>query len=218
MKIDLHCHTHYSYDALSSPHTLIKKASQRGLDGIAVTDHDNCNAWEEAIKAGKELNMKIILGEEITSNRGDILGLFLQKEIQMKYGEPLDIIKEIHKQGGLAIIPHPFHIPEHFRDSLEKYIGVIDGIEVFNARRPFSYADKKALNFARKHNLITTAGSDCHIHFACGDAYAECGANSLEEFKQKLLNRDVITKGKKSSILTLFAPALRKLGSKKNEA
>ena len=109
MKIDLHCHTYYSNDALSSQYDVIKEALKKGLNGVAITDHDTISGWKDAVKAANELNAFVILGEEIKSNEGDILGLFLKEEIKMKGCSTVQIINEIHRQEGLAIIPHPFH-------------------------------------------------------------------------------------------------------------
>ena len=213
MKIDLHCHTCYSSDALSSPYNVIKEALKKGLDGIAITDHDTTSGWNDAIIAAKELNAILILGEEIKSSKGDILGLFLQEEIKMKGYSPEEVIKEIHRQGGLAIIPHPFYKPGGFKDDIKKYN--VDGIEVFNAKRPISGPDKKAFNFARQNNLIMTAGSDCHNAGACGYAYVECGAKDLNEFKEKLVKKQVKIHGKKAPLFYAFTSLLKKLQKKR---
>ena len=95
MKIDLHCHTYYSHDAISSPEQLIKQALKSGLDGIAITDHETTAGWNEAIKAGEKLKAKIILGEEIKTNQGDILALFITKQIDGKNKDPKWVINEI---------------------------------------------------------------------------------------------------------------------------
>ena len=116
MKIDMHCHTKYSKDALSSLDDIFKQAKKRGLNGIAITDHDNTNGWKDAITSAKKHNMEIILGEEIKSKNGDILGLFLTKEIKMKGENPKKIIDEIHAQNGIAIIPHPFSSKKPFKN------------------------------------------------------------------------------------------------------
>ena len=88
MKIDLHCHTKYSYDSNSDIEKIIIEAKKKGLDGIAITDHDNTNGWDEAIELGKKHNFLIILGEEIKSNKGDILGLFLKEKIEGRKKDP----------------------------------------------------------------------------------------------------------------------------------
>lgn len=216
MRIDFHCHSYYSKDGISSPEKLIKSALKKGLDGIALTDHDTNAGWKEAIKAAERLNAVLILGEEIKTKKngktiGDILGLFLQKEIKSK--EIFEVIKEIKEQGGIVIIPHPFHFPENFKDDLGKYVYLIDGVEVFNARLPFSFQDKKALEFAKKNNLATIAGSDAHSWREIGDAYTIAeNIKNLEEFKKAILKKRVKTKGKKSSWCSLIIPTLARIG------
>jgi len=219
MKIDLHCHSYYSKDGISSPEKLLKTALKKGLDGIALTDHDTTQGWEKVIKFARELNAVLILGQEIKTKKngkivGDILGLFLKKEVKNR--EPLGVIKEIKKQGGIVVIPHPFHFPENFKDDLKKYIDLIDGIEVFNARLPFSFQDKKAFEFAKKYNLSITAGSDAHFHKAIGDAYTIVeNAKNLEDFKKAFFERKTKIEGKKSSPLYWVFPTLAKIGFKK---
>ena len=212
MKIDLHTHSYYSYDALCSPRKMLKEAQTKGLNGLAITDHDTVKGWDDALKAAAELNMLIILGEEIKTKQGDVLGLFLNKEIKGKGEEAVKVIKEIKEQGGVAIIPHPFHSPEQFKDDLKKYIDLIDGIEVFNARRPFSGPDKKAFAFAEENNLAMTAGSDAHFYAGVGYAYTIVEeANNLDEFKTGILNRKTKTKGSKAPLLYAAIPAIAKI-------
>ncbi len=218
MKIDLHCHSYYSKDGFSSPEKLIKTALQKGLDGIALTDHDTTAGWKDAIEAAKKLNIILILGEEIKSKRngkviGDILGLFLKEKIKAR--EPFEVIKEIKSQGGIAIIPHPFHFPKNFKDDLEKYKNLIDGIEVFNSRMPLSFGDKKSFEFAKKYNLAMVGGSDAHWHKNVGKGFTIAeNAENLEEFKQTILERKTKGEGKKSSLISLLFPPLARLGFK----
>jgi len=211
MKIDLHCHTYYSDDGASSPEQIIKHALKKGLDGVAITDHETTGAWEEALNIGSELGIKIILGEEIKTNKGDILALFIKDQINGKGKDAKWVINEIKKQGGIVIIPHPYHDIEKFKDNLIDYIGLIDGIEVFNGRLPFTMPDKKAFTFAQKNNLAMTAGSDAHHYRGLGKTYTECKANTLEEFKNALLNKNSCPVGKKASLSYLVFPTLRRL-------
>jgi len=211
MKIDLHCHSYYSKDGVSSPEKLIKTALKKGLDGIALTDHNTTLGWEEATKAAERLKAVLILGQEQKTKEGDILGLFLKEEIKSR--ELFQAVKEIKAQGGLVVVPHPFHFPENFKDRLEKYKDLIDGIEVFNARLLFSFRDKKALEFAKKHNLAMTAGSDAHYHGGVGDAYVIADeAENLEEFKKAILEKKIKIEGKKSSLFYLVFPTLARTG------
>lgn len=199
MKIDLHTHSYYSDDGISSPEKLIKTALKKGLDGIAITDHNTAAGWDEAIEAAKKLNAVLILGEEIKTKKGDILGLFLEREIKGRREEPLEVIKEIKEQGGIAIIAHPFHFPENFKDDLEKYKDLIDGIEVFNAKLPIALCDKKAFKFAEKYNLAMIGGSDAHYHSKVGDGYTAADVGNIKDFKKAILSRQTKTGGKKSS-------------------
>jgi len=211
MKIDLHCHSYYSPDAISSPEDLIKTALEKGLDGVAITDHDTTAGWQEAIKAAQKLNAFLILGEEIRTKQGDILGLFLKKEVKGKGDDPLQVIKKIKNQGGIVVIPHPFHFLEKFKGNLTEYKDLIDGIEVFNSRALFGN-DKKALDFAKKHNLAKIASSDAHHKNCVGDAYTIVEeVKNLEDFKSGILERKTKTKGKRSSAFYLIFPALTRI-------
>ncbi|MDD4409701.1 MAG: PHP domain-containing protein [Candidatus Pacebacteria bacterium] len=212
MKIDLHCHTFSSYDATSSINSMIEQGKKNGIDGIAITDHENANAWKEAISEGQKAGFEIILGEEIKSSKGDILGLFMQHQIDGKGKDPEWIISEIRKQGGLVFIPHPFHEAEGFKDSLEKYVGLIDGVEIFNGRRPFHRGDAIAEKFADKHDLIKIGGSDSHYHRTIGNTYTQCNADDLEGFKKELLAKRTIVRGKKAPIIYFCFPIMKKLG------
>ena len=211
MKIDLHCHTKYSYDSNSDIEKIIIEAKKKGIDGIAITDHDNTEGWTEAIELGKKYNFLIILGEEIKSNKGDILGLFLKEKIEGRKKDPRFVMEEIKKQGGLVVIPHPFHYGEGFRDNLTNYLDLIDAIEVFNARKPFSSPDKMALDFAKKNNTGMTAGSDSHYYKGVGYGYTESDSNTLEDFKISILEKRTIGEGKKAPIIYIFTPLLSKL-------
>ena len=211
MKIDLHCHTKYSYDSSSEIEKLIIEAKRKGLDGIAITDHDNINGFEEAIQLGIKHNFLIVLGEEIKSNKGDILGLFLNKKINGYKKDPRWIMEEIKKQNGLVVIPHPFHYGEGFKDNLENYLDIIDGIEVFNARKPFKEPDEKALKFAEKHNIAMTAGSDSHYYKGVGYGYTEANTKTIEDFKDAIIKKEVLIKGSKSPIYQIFIPFLTKI-------
>lgn len=215
MKVDTHIHTNYSKDGMSGIKDIVLAARKKGMDAIAITDHNSIEGWEEAKRISQELNFPIILGDEINSKQGDIIGLFLKEKIQGKKKEAKFVMEEIKKQGGLVIIPHPFHGPLSFKGDLTNYLDLIDGIEVINGRRPFKDPDKKALEFAKKHNLAMTGGTDAHCAQAVGDAYTKCEANNLEEFKRAIVNKKTKGFGKKSNPLYILAPTFAKLGFKK---
>ncbi|MCK9578278.1 PHP domain-containing protein [bacterium] len=212
MKIDLHCHTFFSNDGTSSVKKIIEEGKRKGIDGVAITDHENTDAWEEAVFWGKKLEFEIILGEEIKSSEGDILGLFMTKNINGKGKSPEWIIEKIKEQGGLTIIPHPFHEFEGFKNSLEKYVKLIDGIETFNGRRPFNKGDNLAKSFAEKFNLPKIGGSDSHYYKTVGNTYTECKANNLEDYKKQLKEGNTIIYGQKAPLRYIVFPLLKKAG------
>ncbi len=204
MKIDLHTHSYYSKDGIFSPEALIKAALKKGLDGIALTDHNSGKGWQEAQKTAKKLQAALILGEEIDVFKDgkeicEILGYFLKEEINPKGKTIEEIVGEIKKQDGIAIIAHPFNWRKPSPD-LEKYKNLVDGIEVFNARSQTKKGNKSAFDFAKKNNLVRTAGSDAHSIFEVGSAYVETDANNVEELKEAILQKRIKIFGKESPI------------------
>jgi len=199
MKLDLHLHTRHSMDSLNTPEAAIRAALKRGLDGIAITDHNTTKGWEEAKKAARKLGAKLVLGEEIMTPDGEVLGLFLKRPVNRRdFG---GVIEEIKKQGGVVAIPHPF---DGFRPGLGKKLeGVldkIDAIEVFNSRMLSSEGNDRARRFAEKHRLGMTGGSDAHSRGEVGNAFTYAKARNLDEFKKAILNRKTKVSGIKSGL------------------
>jgi predicted metal-dependent phosphoesterase TrpH len=171
IRVDLHNHTHYSPDSILSPRSFVREARRRGLDVVAVTDH---NTTSGAL-AVRELSEKpVIIGEEVKSADGEILGLFLSEDVPK--GLPAsETIARINAQGGVVGVPHPF---DSLRSALHEdvmltLVDQIDFIEALNARMVFSAHNDKARDFAASHDLPTTAGSDAHSPWEVGHCYVE---------------------------------------------
>ena len=210
MKVDMHCHSWYSNDGNASPEALILAAKRKGLDGIAITDHNTTKAWSEAISASKKHGFGLILGQELKIKEngktiGEILAYFIKQEISPKGKTAKQIVDEIHAQNGIAIMAHPFNWKKPFHNP-QSMKGLVDGSEAFNARSQTAQGNKQAEQFAKDNNFLFTAGSDCHSTFEIGNAYLESPANNLEEFKNDLLNKRVKVVGKQSGwIVQIFA-------------
>jgi len=172
MRFDLHIHTHHSPDSLMSPADIIQAAQRRGLDGVAITDH---NTLEGALEVGAVAPLPVILGEEIKTTEGEIIGLFLTRTIPPRLS-PEETVAAIREQGGIVYVPHPF---DHYRReamgrrTLERIIDRVDAIEVFNARVVIPQDNALARKVAEVHGLAMGAGSDAHTPYEIGRAYVE---------------------------------------------
>lgn len=170
MKLDLHIHSKYSVDSISKPEKIILAAKKRKLNGVAITDHNTIKGAIETQKINTDKNFIIIVGAEIATEAGDIIGLFLKKEIKSK--NSLDVINEIHRQKGVAVLPHPFRGHKLNEEIIKK----IDVIEGFNSRDN-KENNQKAMELAKKYKKPIIAGSDAHF---CSDiGLAKTTFNSL---------------------------------------
>ena len=169
LRVDFHCHSNYSRDSLTKPEMLVKMCLRKGLDRIVVTDH---NTIEGAIEAHRLDPIHIIVGEEIKTTRGEILAAYVQERIPAGL-PPLETIQLLRDQGAFISISHPFDKMRNGSWNLNDILPIlplVDAIEGFNARIMEQDANKKALLFAKEHDLAITAGSDAHAAFELGKA------------------------------------------------
>lgn len=177
LKIDLHTHSCFSGDGVSSPEELIAAARLKGLDGFALTDHNTCEGFEYLLGEGLARadglpvdGILVIPGVEVTTRDGHLLciGTTLPN---MKGKPALEVCKAIHERGGLAIPPHPYDLfRAGIREATMKTLP-IDAVEVFNAATTLRRYNRRAFEFAQAHKIAMTAGSDAHHEAAMGTAY-----------------------------------------------
>ncbi|HEX6128544.1 MAG TPA: PHP domain-containing protein [Candidatus Limnocylindria bacterium] len=170
---DFHIHTRFSRDSILSEEKFIRTALDRGLTHVAVTNHNNVEGAaavrDKVAELGLDDRLHVILGEEVSTADGEVVGLFLQRTIPrgLSADETADAI---HEQGGLVSIPHPFdpfrgsHIR---REPLERLAeaGKIDMVEVFNSRVTFQRHNQEAAEFAARNRIPGIACSDSHSSF-----------------------------------------------------
>jgi predicted metal-dependent phosphoesterase TrpH len=192
---DLHMHTSWSSDCLVEAADLVEHAVAEGLGAIAVTDHNVFGGALEAVELARSASLFVIPGEEIkTDGQGEIIGLFLEREIArgMSFADTIAAIKE---QGGLVYLPHPFDRMHSIPDAatIHRHLADIDVFEVYNARLLFEVYNDEALRFARKYNLTMGAGSDAHVLQGVGTGGLRMRAfRDREEFLVSLRTAEVL--------------------------
>jgi predicted metal-dependent phosphoesterase TrpH len=177
IKIDLHCHSFFSGDGVSSPEQLVEAARAKGLSGFAITDHNTCDAVTYLTDKGFMRpdglpvdNFLIIPGVEVTTAEGHLL--CIGTVLPNLRGRPaVEVCHLIHEAGGIAIPPHPYDIfRAGIRENVLKTLK-IDAIEVFNAATTFKRYNRMAFDYAVRCGLPMTASSDAHHYAAIGTAY-----------------------------------------------
>jgi len=177
-RADLHSHTGHSKDSLLPAAALLRAAAARGLSAIAVTDHDSLSGGQQAYELAARRpewfgGVRVLPGSEIKTAEGEIIGLFLQRDVPRGLS-PEETIARIREQGGLVIVPHPFDRPRHSRlteSALRRVAHLVDAIEGLNARTTLARDNLVAQRFAHEHGLAVTAGSDAHVAIEVGRAY-----------------------------------------------
>jgi len=159
MRFDLHIHSRYSKDCNLEIEEILRTAEGRGLDGIAITDHDTIQGGLKAQR--REGDVEVIVGAEIKTDRGEIVGYFLEEEVRSRTFR--EVVVEIHDQGGVASLPHPFDtLRSASFGPKDKDASLFDWVEVFNGRCLWNGFNEKARAFSQAHRLGIAAGSDAH--------------------------------------------------------
>ena len=195
LKADLHMHTHFSHDSGAPSKSIVERCIKTGVNCIAVTDHNNIRG---ALEVRSIAPFQVIIGEEIKSSAGDIIGLFLKEEIPRGLS-PQETVEAIKSQGGLVMVPHPF---DRLRPSAIKYEALkeilpqVDIMEAFNAHNLLMRDNDRAEKFSRDHDLVAAAVSDSHTPLELGRTFMEMPEfdGTPEGFKRSLLEARLVTK------------------------
>jgi predicted metal-dependent phosphoesterase TrpH len=210
--VELHSHTYWSLDSLTRFETIIKLCEERGIDKIAITDHNTADGALAFQKIAPEL---VIVGEEIFTTQGELLAYFVQETVPPKL-TPEETIKRLRDQGAFISVAHPF---DKYRkgawrkQDLDQIIDQVDTIEAFNARCLTAEENRLAQEYAHAHGLCGTVGSDAHTPVEYGRATMQMKpfANA-DEFRDRLVEAAPLTR--RSPITVHFGSTFAKWSRK----
>ncbi|HEX7166172.1 MAG TPA: PHP domain-containing protein [Acidimicrobiales bacterium] len=173
VRVDMHMHTMWSGDATTTPEELREAVAESGIDVLCITDHGTING---AVELAGSLGCRVVVGEEVRTTAGEIIGLFLTERLPFGLN-PQEAAAAIRGQGGLVYVPHPFDPMRHCmkEDAMTGLAraGALDAVEVFNAKVSLSHLNARGAAFATEHGLACGAGSDAHEPSAVGAAFVE---------------------------------------------
>jgi hypothetical protein len=214
LALDLHVHSAYSKDSIATLPDLIEAVRRRGLSGLALTDH---NSIEGALRLRETALFPVIVGEEIMTQEGEIIGLFLERAIPRRLS-PKDTVAAIREQGGLVYLPHPMDCARRAvlcAAGIAEIIADVDIVEVMNARVVLGRDNQRARQLADAHKLPCGAGSDAHTAGEVGAAYVlipECDLADPRAFLHAI--RQGVVVGHLSSPLVHLASTWAKLAKR----
>lgn len=173
LRVDCHSHTMWSGDCTTTVEELSRAVVESGIDVLCVTDH---HAIAGAREVHDQLACRVVVGEEVRTHAGELIGLFLSERIPQ--GLPADeTARRIRDQGAIVYVPHPF---DPMRRCLDESVlldlvdaGLVDAIEVLNSKTSLRSLNERAAGLARESGLPGGAGSDAHVPDALGAAYVE---------------------------------------------
>jgi predicted metal-dependent phosphoesterase TrpH len=207
-KIDLHTHSMLSYDGGIDENGYKKILSRGILDCISITDHNEI-AFAQALQ--KKIGDVIIVGEEIMTRDGEIIGLFLEEKIPggLSVDETVQIIK---KQKGIVYVPHPFETQRKGMSyiHIESIRNDIDIFELFNARGFGRDKKKEALQFAKTHNLLAVSSSDAHSVMGIGSAFTAINCEVNRDTIKSALH-DARLQVEYAPLISYVSPSINKL-------
>lgn len=210
-RADTHVHTEYSGvarlgvmkfpESVSTPAEQVERARKNGMDVLCITDHDETVGAFKAQEYAKKYNdIEVVIGEEVTTADGEIIGLFLNEKVpdNLSVEETVDIIRS---QGGLTIAPHPFSF--HVAGLQEKIFSLdLDGFEVLNGGHVDSYSNAFASAVMDRYpgRWAQISGSDGHSVHTVGYNWTEFEGNTAEDFRKSVLNKKTVPVGKHTPV------------------
>lgn len=208
-KADVHVHTRYSGfgqykslkfpESISRPEDVVEIARRIGLKVLCITDHNSIKGGLLAREYAKRYDdIEVVVGSEIKTNEGEVIGLFLEEDVPSCL-PAVEAIDKIRRQGGLVIAPHPFsqHVPALGTkvDELD-----IDALEVLNGGHLDGFANAAAKKHAESGRWAVVGGSDAHSLGQLGCSHTTFPGFTAEDFRRAILNRTTAAQGMISTL------------------
>ena len=208
IRIDLHSHSEASTDGGISPEEYADILKNEKVDVIAITDHNRIDFAKGMQKAfGEEY---VIVGEEISTLEGDIIGLYLNTKIEPGKSV-VDTINEIHAQGGLVYVPHPYEKVRKgiSREVLSEILENVDIIEAHNGRALSKKNTVELETISVKNNKAFCGSSDAHGVRGVGKTYSTIATRPTKENLTELLKNGAIVSSR-PPFVSYFYPKINR--------
>jgi predicted metal-dependent phosphoesterase TrpH len=192
-KADLHIHSSHSDGLASVPEIMEYVQHRTDMSVIAITDHNTIEGALFARSLAELYDFEVVVGSEVSSSEGHILGLFIEEDVRAGMS-PADTIRAIEDQGGIAIIAHPFSNQGVFgplgRNVFAEAVqeGAFRALEVYNSLPFLMWANGVAAKLAGGNGIATTGGSDAHVLEAVGKGYTVFKGTTAEDLRASINN------------------------------
>lgn len=172
---DLHIHGAGSADSRLSNREAMTRARELGLRGLSFTDHDRLTTLRSPFD-----DLVLVPGAELSTEWGDLLALGISEMPGPGLSVPA-LIEDIQRQGGVAVVPHPFCEEQRticMNERVLEVVGQVDGLEVTSPKR--SVDNARARRLARENGKAVVGGSDAHSLEAMGWGFTSCEDGTVE--------------------------------------
>lgn len=192
-KADLHIHSNHSDGLAKIPDIMEYVANETDLSVIAITDHNTIEGALFAQSLADMYDFEVVVGEEISSKSGHIIGLWLTEAVPPGLSAA-ETVARINEQGGVAIIAHPFANRAFGPFGLESvgkaiYDVAFHALEVYNSSPYLIYANRLASKaFSGGQGIAATGGSDAHVLKAVGKGYTVFRGTTAEDLRRSIDN------------------------------
>lgn len=197
LRVDLHMHSNASYDCAVPPERMADAARRLGFSPTVLTDHDTI----AGALALQEAGLPVVVGQEITTADGELIGLFLDRAVPSDL-TATETVRAIKEQGGLVYVQHPYdRYRKHLReDAVELIARDVDIVEVFNARCD-DEANQLAWGLRRTLGAAAGAGSDAHRVEDIGAVYVEMDPfDGAQSFLRSLRDARIVERPRRMAL------------------